>query len=119
MEKICNTCKLPNQASEYYPDKRNKDGLGAICRKCRREKRKGKHKYYPTTKQYQANKMAAACKEISDYYVIQSIVRGTTLCHADIKPHKELIEAKRLIIKIQRTIKNDRKKHQATARGLA
>ncbi len=38
--KYCTVCKRTRDATCYYKDKDRKDGLTAVCRDCRRDKRR-------------------------------------------------------------------------------
>jgi len=53
MEKVCSKCKEELDVSEFYKDKRAKDGLYSSCKKCQREY--GKNNYEKYVKEYQKN----------------------------------------------------------------
>ena len=46
---------------------------------------------------------------LDDSYIIKILKRGTFLKTSDIKPHPELIDCKRILIKIDRLLKSQKK----------
>lgn len=111
--KKCNCCKAYKELSFFYTDKRNKDGHQGICKKCMNEKRNEKYK---TNKDYRNNlknkqkkykkkandRAKKHIENLSDFYLIKSLKRGTNLTTEDIKKHPELIKIKKQIILNQR-----------------
>ncbi|QIG62331.1 hypothetical protein [Tenacibaculum phage JQ] len=111
--KICNYCKEEKENKYFGKDKRNKDGLQGTCRKCCNEKRTERYKnneaYRNKCKQRikkynkKANERAKKhVEQLTDFYLIASLKRGTNLTTEDIKQHPELIQAKKQIILNQR-----------------
>lgn len=116
MNKICNSCLKNKKIYEFGNDKRNKDGKQGRCYDCcnyirrlkylndvnYREKQKLMQKKY---KKYANTNAKKHIKNLSDFYIIKELRRGTNLSTSDIKKHPEFIELKRQIIKNKRLCK--------------
>lgn len=107
--KTCKKCKEEKSIDLFSPDKRNKDGKQSTCRLCcnliRKEKYKNDNNYRIKQKEHQkkysvkANERAKLhIKNLSDFYVIKELKRGTDLTTEDVKKYPELIELKRQTI---------------------
>lgn len=109
IKKICNKCKEPKELNLFHSDKRNKDGKQATCIMCYNETRNKRYREdseYRNKQKKRQNKYLKKAnlrakkhiKELSDFYLIKSLKRGTNLTTEEIKKHPELIEAKKQII---------------------
>lgn len=113
MSKICNKCLTVKNLSDFGNDKRNKDGKQGRCYDCfntirnlkyltdkdYRNKQRNRQKKY---KKHALQNAKKHIKNLSDFYIIKELKRGTSLKTEDVKKHPELIEAKRQIIKNKR-----------------
>lgn len=117
--KVCNKCKIPKDLDDFSPDKRAKDGKQATCKYCsnlfRRNRYKTDENYKTTCKKRQkkylkyANKKAKKhIQDVSDFYVIAELKRGTDLTTEEIKKFPHLIEAKRQVILNKRLCKTSK-----------
>jgi hypothetical protein len=134
-EKVCPLCQIKKPVSEfgkYFSSQRGKERLQNYCKACEpKEKTKRSKEYYgrksDKVKSYQQkyrleNKELIRPKkrafnkkyrqEIHDLYVIDQIRQTTGLTASDIRQHPDLIEAERLRIKINRTIKTKQNEKQ-------
>jgi hypothetical protein len=113
MSKICNKCLNNKSLSEFGNDKRNKDGKQGRCYSCCNDVRNMKYlkcnhyrdKERKRQKKYSKSSLERAKKHIknlSDFYIIKELKRGTNLKTEDIKKYPEMIETKRQIIKNKR-----------------
>ena len=72
--------------------------------------KKEKQRYYlkhKTRLQEKANTYKETSRlELSDYYVIEQLIKRTSLNHRDILEHPDLIKAKRFQLKIHRQLNN-------------
>ena len=114
--KKCNKCNTNKEKDCFSPDKRNKDGLQGTCKECvnitrsnrystdkeYRNKQKQRQKKYLKTANDRAKKHV---ENLTDFYIIASLKRGTNLSTEDIKKHPKLIELKKQIILNQRKCK--------------
>lgn len=97
----------------FYSDSRNKDGLQGSCKNCQNLKRNERYltdqdyaaKVKDNQKKYKEKASERAKKHIqnlSDFYIIKELKRGTQLTTEDIKKHPQLIAAKRELIRLKR-----------------
>lgn len=54
--KICNNCAIKKELNDFYKDKRTKDGLYSVCKKCHLLKTQVYQKYYHKTDKYKASR---------------------------------------------------------------
>lgn len=113
MLKKCNHCLDNKNIEDFGNDKRNKDGKQGRCYDCcnsirklkysndinYREKQKLRQKKY---KKYANENAKKHIRLLSDFYIVKELKRGTSLTSNDLIMHRELIEAKRQIIKNKR-----------------
>ena len=113
MSKICKRCLNDKSIQLFGNDKRNKDGKQSRCYDCcnevrrieyrnnegYRKKQKTRQKKYNN---YANNNAKKHIKNLTDFYIIKELKRGTDLTTEDVKNHPELIETKRQIIKNKR-----------------
>lgn len=120
MMKNCKICNVAKPLSDFGKDKRNKDGKQGKCYECRNEIRRTRYsedeEYRNSQKERQkkyndyANQNAKKhIANLSDFYIIKEIKRGTNLTTEDVKKHPELIELKRQIIKNKRKCRKQKK----------
>lgn len=115
ISKICTKCNINKDIQEF------KSKQGRVCFSCQREtKRKNKSKYNPDSSKnkYIIHKnfiLARSAKikkknsnDLLDPYVIKQIRQQTGLSAKEIKLDKDLIDAKRQLMKLKRKI-NDKK----------
>lgn len=114
--KFCNYCKTNKTLDSF------RIGKGATCKKCEQLKKtiwknnnkdkvkKEKQRYYlkhKTRLQEKANTYKETSRlELGDYYVIEQLIKRTSLNHQDILEHPDLIKAKRFQLKIHRQLNN-------------
>ena len=103
--KICGKCKVSKLVGEFGKDKSRKYGIDNICKICDKEYSKkynlaNKDKRYEQYKKYRL--------VLPDSYVLELIKAQTSFPHNAEIP-AELIEAKRLEIKIKRLLKEMKK----------
>tara|TARA_R110000851_G_scaffold26090_1_gene74358 strand:- start:206 stop:559 length:354 start_codon:yes stop_codon:yes gene_type:complete len=113
MNKICKRCLDDKPIERFGDDKRNQDNKQSRCYDCCNESRRVKYsndeeyRKKQKTRQKKYNKYAnnnakKHIKNLSDFYIIKELKRGTVLTTKDVKKHPNLIEAKRQIIKNKR-----------------
>ena len=111
--KTCKKCNTPKEPIFFPKDKRYKDGHFTTCSVCVNSRRRDRYskdethrdKLKQRQKKYHeyANKNAKKhIDNLSDFYIIKELKRGTNLTTEDIKKVPELIELKRTLIKIKR-----------------
>lgn len=107
--KKCNRCDKEKKYHYFSPDKRNKDGHQGICKLCQNKIRSEKYKTDINYRNKQKSNQVKYNREanvrakkhienLTDFYIIASLKRGTNLSTEDIKKHPELIKAKKQII---------------------
>ena len=120
MFRSCSKCRILKSTYEFYKKNGVISGLAKTCRKCHNieivERRKGKEEYYK--EYYKEYRQRPEAKErhnednrerrlnLLDDYIVSLIKKPTRLLAEEIKARPELIEQKRAIIQLKRTIKN-------------
>lgn len=113
MIKNCKRCLNDKSIQLFGNEKRNKDGKQSRCYDCCNEVRRVKYsndeeyRKKQKTRQKKYNKYAnnnakKHIKNLTDFYIIKELKRGTVLTTEDVKNHPDLIETKRQIIKNKR-----------------
>lgn len=76
--KFCNKCKTNKQLSEFWKDKRNKDGYQRLCKDCKREGIR-KWRKSPAGKAWRKSQYKKYPQHKDDFYNYKYHVRGVML----------------------------------------
>ena len=110
MEKICIKCEIPKPITDFFVDRRLKDGRFGRCKEC--------SKLWVQSKEVKARRLKQSGESIrrsrdklSDNYVIRQLCHHNDLTPDDIRKYPKLIEATRQVILTNRIIKDEKNKN--------
>ncbi|GAB2540039.1 hypothetical protein [Rufibacter soli] len=111
MNKVCIRCNIEKPLTEFFKDRRLRDGHFGRCKECSREWVQNPEVKARRSRQ-SGESIRRAKEKLTDNYVARQLCHHTGLTPADVRQYPELIEATRTIIKTNRIIRDEKRKEK-------